>query len=135
MRVTKTNIIIQGFHIDRYGHVNNARYLEFFEQARWQYIEEHLNPQIPEKKNWQFTVVEINIKYKKPLFFKDEIVIETRIEEISYVKTYMSQKIYLKKDYELATLGKVSFIIVDIPTGKPLRVTGDLKKYLETGTI
>jgi len=135
MRITNTNIIIQGFHIDRYGHVNNARYLEFFEQARWQYIEEHLNPQIPEKKNWQFTVVEINIKYKKPLFFKDEIVIETRIEEVSYVKTHMSQKIYLKKDYELATLGKVSFIIVDIPTGKPLRVTDDLKKYLETGAI
>ncbi len=135
MRVTHTNINVQGFHIDRYGHVNNARYLEFFEQARWQFIEEYLNPAIPEKKNWQFTVIEINIKYKKPLFFNSDIVIETKIEEIKYVKTLMSQKIYLKENKELATIGKVSFVIVDTVSGKPIRITDDLKRYLEKGEI
>ncbi len=33
-----TTIRIRGYHLDGYGHVNNARYLEFLEEARWAYF-------------------------------------------------------------------------------------------------
>ena len=31
----QTKIKVRGFHLDVYQHVNNARYLEFLEEARW----------------------------------------------------------------------------------------------------
>ncbi|MEP8710355.1 hypothetical protein ABKV66_22685, partial [Enterobacter hormaechei] len=31
----QTQIKVRGYHLDVYQHVNNARYLEFLEEARW----------------------------------------------------------------------------------------------------
>ena len=36
-----TYIKVRGYHLDGYQHVNNARYLEFLEEARWGYLEQH----------------------------------------------------------------------------------------------
>ncbi|MBM4131076.1 acyl-CoA thioesterase [bacterium] len=30
---------VRGYHCDFYGHLNNARYLELLEEARWQWAE------------------------------------------------------------------------------------------------
>ena len=37
-RVFEQGIVIREEHLDTFGHVNNARYLEIFEQARWDLI-------------------------------------------------------------------------------------------------
>ena len=37
-RVFEQSIVIREQHLDTFGHVNNARYLEIFEQARWDLI-------------------------------------------------------------------------------------------------
>jgi thioesterase-3 len=31
---------VRGYHLDLFGHVNNARYLEFLEEARWDWFEQ-----------------------------------------------------------------------------------------------
>jgi acyl-CoA thioesterase FadM len=33
-------VVISESHLDSFGHLNNARYLELFEQARWDLITE-----------------------------------------------------------------------------------------------
>ena len=38
-----TEIITRGYHMDIYGHVNNARYLEFLEEDRWAQFEAHID--------------------------------------------------------------------------------------------
>ena len=37
-RVFEQTMLIREEHLDTFGHVNNARYLEIFEQARWDLI-------------------------------------------------------------------------------------------------
>ena len=32
---SRTTLTVRGYHLDGYGHVNNARYLEFYEEGRW----------------------------------------------------------------------------------------------------
>jgi len=39
--VFEQTILIREEHLDTFGHVNNARYLEMFEQARWDLITEN----------------------------------------------------------------------------------------------
>lgn len=31
-------LTVRNYHLDGYGHVNNARYLEFLEEARWTFF-------------------------------------------------------------------------------------------------
>ncbi len=31
-------LTVRNYHLDGYGHVNNARHLEFFEEARWAFL-------------------------------------------------------------------------------------------------
>ena len=40
-RVFEQTIVIREAQLDTFGHVNNARYLEIFEQARWDLITEN----------------------------------------------------------------------------------------------
>ena len=37
----ETTFPIRTFHTDSFGHVNNAKYLELLEEARWRYAEDN----------------------------------------------------------------------------------------------
>ncbi|WP_180342823.1 thioesterase family protein, partial [Aeromonas veronii] len=62
----RTQIKVRGFHIDVYQHVNNARYLEFLEQARWEWLDGEEAFQWMSRNHIAFIVVNINISYRKP---------------------------------------------------------------------
>ena len=70
-----TYLKVRGYHCDAYSHVNNARYLEFLEEARWNFLEPALKEKFFEERNLIFVVVNINIAYKKPLIPNQEIIL------------------------------------------------------------
>lgn len=39
MPETEITVNVRNYHTDGQGHVNNARYLEFFEEGSWNYLE------------------------------------------------------------------------------------------------
>jgi len=55
-------IIVRGFHIDVFSHVNNARYLEFMEEARWVVIDKYFDLKRMQTKGIIFVVVNINYR-------------------------------------------------------------------------
>ncbi|MBN0105715.1 hypothetical protein JTL63_34105, partial [Pseudomonas aeruginosa] len=55
----QTQIKVRGYHLDVYQHVNNARYLEFLEEARWDGLENSPAFQWMMEKNIAFVVVNI----------------------------------------------------------------------------
>ena len=68
-------------HLDTFGHVNNATYLQILEEARWEFItargfgmkkikDTGLGP----------TILECNIKFMKELRLRQNIVIETQTQ-------------------------------------------------------
>ncbi len=57
-------IKIRGYHTDLYRHINNARYLEFLEEGRWQLLEDYFDLEEFMKKGFMFFVVNINISEK-----------------------------------------------------------------------
>ncbi len=68
-------IRIRGYHTDLYQHVNNARYLEFLEEGRWQLLEDHFNLEDFMKKGFLFFVVNINISYKRQARVNDIVIV------------------------------------------------------------
>lgn len=108
-----TEIKIRGYHADFYGHVNNARYLEFLEEDRWSWLEEHIDLQKWSEKNLTFVAVNININYRKVLNVGETIVVSTRIEKISVHSVVLLQEIVVKNTQQCAADALVTFVIID----------------------
>jgi YbgC/YbaW family acyl-CoA thioester hydrolase len=78
-------IVIKEHHLDTFGHVNNATYLQLFEEARWEWITQNgyglakvretgLGP----------TLLEVHLKFLKEVRLRQKITIQSRV--LSYVK-------------------------------------------------
>lgn len=70
-------------HIDDYGHVNNAKYLELFEEARWAILEEKkLGHSMVREHGIGPVILEVNVKFRFEITEGQEITIETRSENV-----------------------------------------------------
>lgn len=121
-----TTLQIRGYHCDAYGHVNNARYLELLEEARWTFLEPALNEKYFDTRNLLFIVVNINISYKKPLVPTQ--VVEIEIQDVTYNNKSMvvRQTITDKHSKELASEAMVTFVLLNSKTGKPETITEEI---------
>ncbi len=121
-----TTIQIRGYHCDAYGHVNNARYLEFLEEARWTFLEPALRENFFDIRNLLFIVVNINISYKKPLIPAQIVDIEITGVTYNNKNIVVRQIITDKGTGELASEALVTFVLLNSRTGKPVTITPEI---------
>lgn len=117
----ETSIKIRGYHCDSYGHVNNSRYLELLEEARWDFLDHENRIEHFKKLGLQFFIVNININYRKALKLGDEIKINVSLLEHGNTSITLKQEI--KRNDELAADALIKFVLFDSNTGKPTRVS------------
>lgn len=79
----QTQIKVRGYHLDVYQHVNNARYLEFLEEARWDGLENSDSFQWMTARNIAFVVVNININYRRPAVLSDSLTVTSRVQQLN----------------------------------------------------
>ncbi len=91
-----TQIKIRGYHTDLYQHVNNARYLEFLEEARWQLLEDHMDLETFMQGGFLFFVVNINISYRSPARVGDTILIRSGLTKTGNKSAVIRQQIVNK---------------------------------------
>jgi thioesterase-3 len=123
-------IKIRGYHTDQYRHVNNARYLEFLEEGRWQLIEDHLDFESLMRQGYMFIAVNINIAYRKPARVNDIVVVQTGIHSIGNTSAVMKQRIVNKTTGTVCVEADVTFVVAD-RNAKPVKLKGEIRKILE----
>jgi acyl-CoA thioester hydrolase len=69
--MTEVPIRIRWRDVDNYGHVNNAVYLTYLEEARDRWVRDTLGPEV------NFVIVRVAIDYRLELSLEDEEVIVT----------------------------------------------------------
>lgn len=123
-------IVIRGYHCDAYGHVNNARYLEFFEECRWTFLDPALQKGVFTELGLLFVVVNIELDYKKPLLPGD--IAEVNIVDLEY--SNMSITIYqsITVNSDLYTKARVKFVLLDANTQKASKITSDIQSIFES---
>ncbi len=126
----RTRIKVRGFHLDVYGHVNNARYLEFLEDARWTLIETEIDIDRWRKLGFAFTIVKIAINYRRRATLNDVLEIHTRLDKLGSRSGVFRQDITLAATGEPVADAEVVFVIVDLQTGKAVRLEGEIHKAL-----
>lgn len=124
-------IKVRGYHLDLFAHVNNARYLEFMEEARWAMFEQATDFQAFAKKGYAFTVVNININYRHPALVNQVLVIESELTRFSQRSAVIHQAIKLKGSKILVADADVTFVMIDIHQKKAAALTGELLALLK----
>jgi len=114
-----TTIKIRGYHEDRFGHVNNARYLEFLEEGRWDYLDER-GPQGGFATLGVFPIVaHLSISYRRPTCAGDRLTITTQVASTSSRKIVMHQTIHQEGIEKLCCEADISIVLVNAETGRP----------------
>ena len=121
-----TNVKVRGFHEDRFGHVNHARYLEFLEEGRWDYLDAR-GPQNGFPALGVFpVVVNLSISYRRPTRAGDTLCITTQVANASSRKIVMQQTIHQETTGKLCCEAEVSLVLVDSETGRPAVLNEDI---------
>ena len=103
----------RGYELDSYGHVNNAVYLNYNEQARWDLFGKlGLLDQL-KAEGKKIVIVENHIKYIRQIKLFDEIEVETQMEKSAHfllfkhiLKNKETNKPVAKANVKTVFLGK-----------------------------
>ena len=129
---SQIRVKVRGFHLDVYGHVNNARYLEFLEDARWTLIESRIDLENWRKLGFGFTIVKITINYRKAGRLNDVLDIKTRLEKLGGRSGVFKQEITLAATGEPVADAEVVFVILDLETRKATHLEGEIYNALKS---
>lgn len=126
----QTTIKVRGYHLDVYQHVNNARYLEFLEEARWQWLEDVDAFHWLMEQQLAFVVVNININYRRPAVLGDVLNIESEVLQLSGKSGIIAQRVLLASDNSVVADAALTFVCIDLRTQKAVPMEGELRERL-----
>ncbi|MDX7987947.1 acyl-CoA thioesterase [Xenorhabdus sp. 12] len=126
-----TIIKVRGYHIDVFQHVNNARYLEFLEAARWDLLTDDDTLAWLNSRNVGFVVANININYRHPAVLADELEVKSSLQELRTKSGTFFQEIIRRRDNQIIADALTTFVCLDLKTNKALVLEGELKDRME----
>ena len=126
-----THIKVRGFHIDVFQHVNNARYLEFLEEARWEWLDGEPAAQWMAENQIAFIVVNININYRRPAVLGDLLRIDNQLLRLNGKSGVMKQMVTLEPDSIAVADAELTFVCIDLRNQKALPIDGELREKLQ----
>ena len=127
---SEIEIKVRGYHLDIYSHVNNARYLEFLEEGRWAAFENMGSIKQILSHGYALTVVNINISYLSSATAGDILVLMTDLLRTGTKSITVSQKIYIKEGMVPVIDAEVTFVVVDIKTGKSIPLNEEIRGFI-----
>ena len=127
----QTLIKVRGYHLDIYQHVNNARYLEFLEEARWSYLEDSGDVAFFEQLNLAWVIVNININYRQAATNGQTLAIQSQFSKVGSKSAVIHQTMTIEGSNTLVADADITFVCLDRTTGKALLIEGALKERLE----
>ena len=123
-----TTIKVRSYEVDLYGHVNNAVYMNYLEQARVEYLEQvGLSFEYFLKRGIYFVVASARLDFKAPAFMGDVLEISGYVKRFGNSSITLIQKIRNpKSDLEILD-AEITAVFLD-GNNKPVPVPEDFKK-------
>ncbi len=121
-------ITVRGYHIDAYGHVNNTRYLEFLEEARWVIKDRYLSFFSKHPKKYGLVVANNTINYFAPAFMDDSLRIESWIAKIGNKSVQFRHDIYNDDTGKLLLSARATFVLFNRLEKQSEQIPGELRK-------
>lgn len=115
----ETKIRVRYGETDQMSFVYYGVYAQYYEVGRVELLRSlGLSYKEIEAMGFALPVVNMNIKYKKPAFYDDELTIRTTIKELPSAKITFHYETFNEKG-ELLNVGEVILVFINKKTGKP----------------
>jgi thioesterase-3 len=121
-----TQIKVRGYHLDIYQHVNNARYLEFLEEARWAYLEDCGDVEYFTSQRLAWVIVNININYRNAATNGQTLQIATQFSKIGGKSAVIHQVVTVAGTDTVVADADITFVCLDQRSGKAVAIEGEL---------
>lgn len=112
-------------HLDTFGHMNHATYLQLFEQARWELVTSrgYGLDKIHQTKIGP-TILNLTVHYKRELRLREKVLVETYCPEYRGKVGTVCQRMLNSKNEEAATI-ELTIGLFDMKTRKLVQATPD----------
>lgn len=119
------DLVVRSTDIDFIGHVNNAKYLEYMEWARFDWIfQRGFTLDELQRRGLMPVVVNININYRRELRMLEQVQVRTRVLGIGE-KSYVIRHELYKEKGELAADADVTMVMIDAKTRRSVALPED----------
>ncbi|TGK06787.1 acyl-CoA thioesterase [Leptospira semungkisensis] len=120
---------------DPFGHLNNARYMDYFIEARSEHLRESASFDFYEYgnrygKSW--VVSRVQIQYLEPVRHNDIVKIMTRLIRLTPGGITNEALLFDKEGNRLKATAWVDFTFVDLAKGRPARHDQEIFSFLES---
>lgn len=121
---------VQSTDIDVIGHVNNAKYLEYMEWARFDWIwEQGFTLDEMKRREMMPVVVNININYRKELLMREKVYAITTVVSVGGKSFVLRHELYNEAE-QLVAVGDVTMVMIDAKTRRSISLPADLTEAL-----
>ena len=131
MKKSEILIKVRDYHADNHNHVNNSRYLEFFEEGSWDFLEK--NPHVGEmfglliKRGIIHVVVNINCNYRNSAVVGDVLRLETQLARSSDRSYTWSKKVYKNNTDKPVVDAEITCVFIDSDSGDVVPISEEMK--------
>jgi acyl-CoA thioester hydrolase len=122
------NVPVRWSDMDAYGHVNNARFLTLYEEARVELFFVHARKFGLGSLEEGSVIARHEVDYLRPVDYGDRSRIELWISEIRPSRFVVDYEFFA--DDELAGRARSVCVPFDLATGRPRRLSDAERKYL-----
>lgn len=105
-------VTVRGYELDSFNHVNNAVYLNYLEQARWEILKEKNLFDYFEENRLILVVIETKIRYMSEANIFDTLLVKTEIERENPYLIY-KHKIYNTESKKIISKATIKTLLVD----------------------
>ena len=128
--IHNTQFNIRTFHTDAFGHVNNARYLELLEEARWQFADSIKLVELLRQQQLGFIIMDLRIRFREPVQEGDSIDVATSLITLGSASGEVRQVVTRSGSPKVATRCLSHFILIERETGRSIAIEDPIRSLL-----
>lgn len=125
-----TPIEVRFRDIDGMGHVNNAVYFTYMEQARVRYFQK-LGMVGSDLKDITFIVAEATCRFESPLRLAEGILVKVRTSEIRNSSFVMDYSVESTTDGRLVATGRTVQVYYDYQNRHPMPIPAEVRRKIQ----
>lgn len=121
---------VQVAHVDAFGHVNNARHMEYLEMGRWAFFKSMPQAMQLLQQGLGMAVIDAHLKFHQAARLGQQLAIETKLESFQDSRVWLYQQIRLKDSGEILVPAEVLSVCIDTRAHRATNLPDELCQAL-----
>jgi len=119
---------------DLFGHLNNARYIDYFMNAREDHLSDHYQLSLNEfyQQGISWLVSGHQVSYIRPAVYNEKVVISSHLVQANAESLLVEMQMLDERQSRLKALLWTRFVPVNIKTGKKENHTGSFMQFAQS---